>query len=76
MKYSGSEKLREQIAIEATKGLLSNPHLSALLMKVLKSSKVLKKGDKFFDVISAYACIQADSLIKELNRTAKLKSKE
>jgi len=76
MKHTEDEKLREYIAVEAMKGMLSNSHFTALLMKVLKSSKVLKRGDKFFNVISAYACIQADSLLKELNRTAKLKSKK
>jgi len=76
MKHTEDEKLREYIAVEAMQGFLSNPQFTALLMKVLKSSKVLRKGDRFFDVVSAYSCLQADSLLKELNRTALLKVKK
>ncbi len=76
MKFMETERLREQIAIEAMKSLLSNSQFYVQVLKILKIKGLVKSDSKFFDVVSSYACKQADSLMKELDRTAEKPSKK
>jgi len=62
------EKLRQEIASEAMAGLLSNSHLTKLILKTLGKSGLPKKDNKYFKVIASFSCISADELIKRLDK--------
>lgn len=64
-------KRREEMAVQFTAALLSNPHFSQAMMKSLNSinSKgFISKDDKFFRLMAAYGCEIADHQIARLDK--------
>ena len=62
------DQKREDIVINFMAALLSNSSFMKYHLKTMGVKGILKKDDKFFTVISGYACQAADSVIKDVEK--------